>query len=146
LNAFWVTAVLSGDKIRLTDGNLIHYYGIQAPSPKDDYFEISRNANAHLVGISLKEESSQVYSKRRVLVKFVFPKPDDQGTYQAYVHYPVSYDPEKGIVFRFVNQELLAFGYAIVDPNVDDHTYAKEFLEAQEIAKQKRLGLWGSRK
>lgn len=138
LNAFWVTEILSGDKIRLSDGMIVQYLGIQAPLKNNSYFNISTQANAKLLGFSNPKDTNL---HRRVVLKFHNPKSNQEGVYQAYVYYPIRLDPEKGIILRFVNKDLLEFGYAVVDPNTQ-HELQEEFVELQKIAQQEKRGIW----
>ncbi len=138
-SAFWVTEIFQGDQIRLSDGILVKYAGIIAPNRDDPYFQSSRIANANLLGCKNPDDAS---IRCRVVLKFLSSKPDQNGFYQAYVYYPVGYDPEKGMILRFLNKELLEFGHAIVDPSFNSQPYFKEFLEAQEVAKESKRGLW----
>jgi len=136
--AFWVSEIIQGDRVCLSDGTLVQYLGIRSPQRGEEYFEECCKANADLLGCNGKNHSLQ----QKVLLKFASAHPNKLGYYQAYVYYPVTFIPDKGMVLRFVNKELLEFGYAVADVHSDDHPYSQEFLKAQEIAKKSKAGLW----
>lgn len=139
LNAFWVTEILSGDRIRLSDGIVVQYLGIQAPPKGSPYFEISSQANARLLGFASPHQTNMHH---RVVLKFPNPRPDQNGIYHAYVYNPIKFDPEKGIFLRFINEALLELGYATININEPEHEYYQDFVKSQELAKQKKSGLW----
>lgn len=118
-----VSEVLSGDTIKLKQGRIIKYLGIQAPQKGEPFFETCCKANAWLL------------QPGKVILFFDEQTKDEQGRALAYV-----YTPSLGI-FCFVNQELLEYGYAVITPS-SNHKYKDAFLAKQDIAKAKKRGIW----
>ncbi len=119
-----VQEVISGDTIRLRNGQVVRYLGIQAPRQGEPWFKEARDANAWLLRrgkvLLLNDDSLQ----------------DAQGYSLAY-----AFAPAKGI-FCFVNEELLQYGYAKVSDFPVAHKYVKNFRQLEAEARQARACLW----
>jgi len=119
-----VAKVVDGDTIRLLDGRIVRYIGIDAPEIGEPFYREARAANSKLV------------FKKKVRLEFDIQKFDRHGRVLAYVYV----DSGKGEVF--VNAELVRLGYATaytVPPNVK---YAKLFIKLQREAIKNGRGLW----
>jgi micrococcal nuclease len=120
-----VVKVIDGDTIEVDlNGTTqrVRYIGIDSPEIGDPYFEKAKNANAAIVG-----------GKTLTLVKDV-SETDEYGSLLRYVF--VEDD-------LFVNYELVKDGYAKIQTYPPDVVCSEFFLEAQLIAKNAGLGIWG---
>ena len=124
-----VSEVLSGDSVRLYDGQVIKYLGIQAPQTGEPLFEQAREANAWL----LRQHRAVIQIAPGVTTKEGYPC--------AYVF--AIYSQVKG-VFCFVNKELLQFGYAQAEHSTE-HQYREEFARLEADAQRAKLGIWQSK-
>ena len=119
---YLVEKVLSGDRIRLSDGKIVKYSGIRAPARGEFFFAKSRDANVWLL------------RRGKVFLRFSTPEKDAKGRYLAYAYSPVG-----GGLYCFLNRELVYHGYAVV---ANDKLHKKAFLRLQKLAKEAKRGLW----
>ncbi len=108
---------LATEKVRLT--------GIDAPEIKQEPW--GRRAKKHLK--KLVNESGGV-----VYIEYDFDRRDKHGRILAYLW------DKKG---RMINEKMIEDGYAVIytfPPNVK---YVKQLTEAQQKARQNKLGIWG---
>ena len=119
-NYFLVKRVIDGDTIGLTDGARVRYIGIDTPEAGDCF-----GKEATLVNSSLLD------SKEIVLEEDI-EKLDRYGRKLAYVW----------VDGLLVNEELVKKGVATVTTYPPNVKYVDRFLEAQQDAKEQKLGIW----
>jgi micrococcal nuclease len=115
-----VTRVFDGDTILLEDGRKVRYLGINAPESQEP---LSRKA---------KRRNEELVLGKVVRLEYDREREDRYGRLLAWVH--EGNDP--------VNLRLVREGLAhafIIPPN---GSRSREILQAQEEARQKRLGIW----
>lgn len=118
-----VQEIISGDTIRLQNGQLVRYLGIQAPKPGEPWFHEAKEANTWLLRWG------------KVLLQTDNSLQDAQGHLLAY-----AFSPSQGI-FCFVNKELLQFGYARVS-DTPSHKLEQDFRQLEAEARRTGAGLW----
>ncbi len=132
-NHIKVTEVIDGDTVRLADGNLVRYIGVDTPEVRireDGKFVYSPQPFA----LQAKEFNRRLVEGKFVRVEFDVGKTDKYGRLLGYC-----FQGDK-----FINAELIKEGYAVVytwPPNVK---YADLFYNLQKEARENKKGLWGS--
>lgn len=126
-NTFVVSEVIDGDTVRLSDGQVVRYIGVDTPEIKegDCYAEKAKYQNTVLVGgqeVRLEKDVSETDRYGRLL-RYVFLQTD------------------KGEIF--INDYLVKNGYALIATYPPDVKYKELFLASQKKAKENFLGLWG---
>ncbi len=121
-----VEEVIDGDTIRLNNGQVVRYVGINAP-------ELHRvDKITRELGRAAKSYNEQLVLGRAVTVLPVGP-PDKYGRTVAYVIVPGA----------FVNAVLVQRGFAAVASTPKNHRHKALFVRLEEEAKRHRRGLWG---
>lgn len=118
---FLVTRIIDGDTIELENGKKVRYIGIDTPEKGDCYTQQATNKNKELVlnkKVKLEKDVSETDRYDRLL-RYVYI--DDV----------------------FVNQVLVAEGYAQASSYPPDVEHQAEFKEAEEKAREEENGLWG---
>ena len=123
IRLYTIKEVLTGDRIKLASGQIVKYVGIRAPQAGEPFFEKSRKANEWLL------------SSGRIFLKFIDTDARDRG-YRVY-----AYSPRREALC-FVNEELLAFGYATFQDDGLQPDEREKFIEKERLAKSKKRGLW----
>ncbi|MCX7777091.1 MAG: thermonuclease family protein [Armatimonadetes bacterium] len=119
-----VISVIDGDTVRLLDGRIVRYIGIDAPERSQPFY------------MEAKRENEKLVLRKRVHLQFDVQRKDQHGRWLAYVFVKTS---GREI---FVNAELVKRGYAMaytVPPNV---RYADLFVRLQREAVRSGKGLW----
>ncbi len=119
-----VSRVVDGDTIVLENGEIVRYIGIDSPEydkNSDNCFIAAKNRNEDLV-----------LGKKVGLVKDVSEK-DIYGRLLRYVY----------IDSVFINEVLVKDGFARRSTYPPDIKYEDLFLQAENFARENRLGLWG---
>jgi len=124
-NLFLVSRVIDGDTIELNSGERVRYIGINTP-------EITLGKN-ECFGAEASKENKKLVEGKYVLLERDVSETDKYDRLLRYVWL--------GDVM--VNQYLVAHGYAQVATYPPDVKYQKNFLEAQKIARESKIGLWG---
>jgi len=123
---FKVIKVIDGDTIKLENGEVVRYIGIDAPEtvhpskPVQCFGEESSNKNKELV------EGKMVRLEKDITDR------DKYGRLLRYVW----------IGDLFVNDYLVRQGYAYVCTYPPDVKYSKQFVQAQQEARKNNRGLW----
>lgn len=132
-----VEEVLAVNQVRLSDGTLVTYAGLESPPPGSEMFEESRRANADLV---LGKTVSLVVSR-------VGRSEEEGEPVEAFVYSPVIADDKTRQLF--VNRELVLYGYARAIESVPTDAHELELwsdLEAAaRTAKEEGVGLWAKK-
>jgi len=127
----YVSNVIDGDTIELSNGEKLRYIGIDTPETYDTdgsvwtynpkpYAEEARDFNRKLV------------EGHEIRLEFDIRKRDKYNRLLAYVY----------VEDKMINLEMVRQGYAMIytfPPNV---RYIEEFLEAQRFARENKKGLW----
>jgi len=127
---FLVDKVIDGDTIRLRNGRVVRYIGIDTPETsqgRECFAEEAAKMNKELV-----------LGKKVRLVRDVSGT-DRYGRLLRYVY--VSEDESQDEIF--VNEYLVRMGYASVMTYPPDITYSSLFVEAERQAREESRGLWG---
>lgn len=124
--AFTVEHVVDGDTIKLSNGQIVRYIGINAPK-----VAASESATECFGKESSDKNSELVEGKDVTLVKDV-SETDKYGRILRYVY----------IGDTFVNDYMVRNGLAKVDNFPPDEKYRDQLKEAQEDAKTNKRGLW----
>jgi len=126
---YGVRWVDDGDTIVLTDGRRIRYIGINAPEVESKY------SKAEPFGEEARDLNRSIVYLKKVRLEFDNEKYDQYGRLLAYVF------SEDG---TFVNNAMIAAGYAYClfrKPNV---RYEELFLKSQQNAMLSNKGIWQS--
>ncbi|MDD3434723.1 MAG: thermonuclease family protein [Candidatus Pacebacteria bacterium] len=122
-----VSRIIDGDTIELLDGKKVRYIGIDTPETVDP-----RKA-VQCFGKESKEANSNLVLNKVVILKKDVSETDKYGRLLRYIYL------EDG---TFVNLWLVKNGYAFVDTYPPDVAYSREFLMAEQEARQNKRGLW----
>jgi micrococcal nuclease len=132
---FRVIKVRDGDTIELENGMVIRYLYVDTPET------VKPNTPVQCFG-----SESSTFNKEYVLDKVVYLVKDKDEKDQ--------YDRDLRLVFiegkdtrkpeQSVNAELVKLGFAKAKFYSPNTTYKKQFQELEQIAKDKKLGLWGT--
>jgi len=114
-----VKKVLSGELVKLSNGEKVRYIGFDAPGDGDFFFEESRQANKKLV------------EQKKITIEYDARKNSDKDLL-GYVY--------AGDVF--VNAQLLKNGFGIAYIVPPNQKYAGLFISLQKEARKKRRGIW----
>ena len=118
-----VASVMDGDTVKLTNGKIVRYIGVNAPEikAKDCFGNEAKSINAKLVkGKKIKLVSDKSNT-------------DKYGRLLRYVYAGNS----------FINDYLIKNGYATEFTVSPDNKYSKQFKQSQKEAKTNKNGLWG---
>lgn len=120
--------VADGDTIKLCNGEMIRYIGIDTPElhhPKKDIYP-------EFFAKEAKEFNENLVKGKKVKLEFDIEKKDKYGRLLAYVF----------VGDTFVNEELIKGGYAetfFIPPNTK---YLSKFSILEDEAKKAKLGIW----
>lgn len=128
---FTVVKVIDGDTFWVADDNgrfKVRFIGIDAPE--------TRNTRWKQKGPLAKEAKNfvkQLTDNKRVRLELDVQKKDRYERILAYIYLADG---------TFLNAELVKKGYAVVDTYPPNVKYVDLFVEMQQEAKAKRLGVW----
>ncbi|MCX5902301.1 MAG: thermonuclease family protein [Proteobacteria bacterium] len=114
-----VKKVVSGELVKLSNGDKVRYIGVDAPADGSIFFEESRQANKKLV------------EQKKISIEYDARKSSDKDLL-GYVY--------AGDVF--VNAQLLKNGFGIAYIVPPNQKYADLFISLQKEARKKRRGIW----
>jgi micrococcal nuclease len=114
-----VKKVLSGELIKLSEGERVRYIGVDAPGEGNFFFEDARQANKKLV------------EQKKIEIEYDARKNSDKDLL-GYVY--------AGDIF--VNAQLLKNGFGIAYIVPPNQKYADLFISLQKEARKKRRGIW----
>ncbi len=127
-NKFFVIKVIDGDTIKLDNGEMVRYIGVNTPETVRSDYPIE------CFGREASKKNKELVLGREVTLKKDISDRDKYGRLLRYVY----------VGDVFINLKLVKDGYAYavtISPNVK---YSNLFLDAQKNAKENNLGLWGS--
>lgn len=117
-----VKQVYDGDTVLLEDGRKVRYLGINSPEYQEPFYLKAKRFNESLV------------LNREITLEFDRERTDAYGRLLAYVYV------ENQMVNARLMQEGLAHAF-FIGPN---HGHNALLLEAQEKARQRRVGIWSN--
>ncbi|MBU1181879.1 MAG: thermonuclease family protein [Proteobacteria bacterium] len=118
-----------GDTIVLSDGGRIRYIGINAPEVKSKY------SKAEPFGDEARELNRGLVYLKKIRLEFDNEKYDQYNRLLAYVFLPDG---------TFINNAMIAAGYAYCLPRKPNAKYEKLFLKSQQNALISNKGMWQS--
>ncbi|MFH1769002.1 MAG: thermonuclease family protein [Candidatus Omnitrophota bacterium] len=128
-----VSEVIDGDTVRLSDGKLLRYIGIDTP-------EITRKENGRFIydpapfAQEAKELNRQLVENKFATIKFDLEKNDSYGRILGYCF----------VEDTFVNAKLIEEGFAVLSTQPPNISHVDLFVSLEEKARRKKAGLWGS--
>ena len=123
---FIVSKVIDGDTILLQNGEKVRYIGIDTPETIDPRKEVQ------CFGKEASTKNKELVEGKEVrLVKDVSER-DKYGRLLRYVY----------IGDVFINEKLVAEGYAHAFTYPPDVAYSQLFIEKERLARENKLGLW----
>jgi len=126
---FEVRWVDDGDTVVLSDGRRIRYIGINAPEVKSKY------SKAEPFGNEAREFNRELVYLKKVRLEFDNEKYDQYNRLLAYVFLPDG---------TFINNAMIAAGYAYCLPRKPNAKYDKLFIKSQQNAMISNKGMWQS--
>lgn len=127
-----VTKVIDGDTIEVEGGLRFQYMGVYAPQDTQCYSKESYEANKELVEgkqVRIEVNENTLGSYQRLLDSPTLLV----GNNSAYVY----------VGDVFVNEYMVRNGYAFSSSYPMDFRYSLQLIEAQNQAKNQKLGVWG---
>ena len=128
---FYVSKVIDGDTIQLSNGRHVRYIGIDTP-------EVREKRGGEWVyqpeeyAIEAKEFNRKLVEGKEVRLEFDLVRFDKYKRWLAYVF----------IDDKMANEELLRGGYATLYTYPPNVKYVDRFVAAQQEARQGKRGLW----
>ncbi len=119
--------VIDGDTIILADGRHVRYIGINTPEIEHEH------KKAEPYGYQAKKYNEKLVFPKTVRLQFDKERHDHFGRLLAYVFLPDG---------TFINQAMIAQGYAYLLPQKPNIKYAKILLQAQREAMSAKKGMW----
>lgn len=119
-NTFYVSRIIDGDTIELSNGERVRLIGINAPEKGQPYVTEASNKLSQLIGyngVTLEKDVS------------------DKDQYNRSLRYVY-------VGSTFVNLEMVRQGYAFAYPYPPDVKYADEFEKAEQEGRDAQLGIW----
>jgi micrococcal nuclease len=124
-----VVKVVDGDTIEIEGGARVRYLGVNTPET------VHPTKPVECFGHEASNYNKQLLAGGFVRLTKDITNTDKYGRLLRYIYLPDG---------TFVNLQLVANGYAYADTYPPDVAHAKEFVAAQQKARQSRLGLWAS--
>ena len=121
-----VAEVVDGDTIRLSDGRVIRYIGIDTPETKHPQQGIE------CFGQAASQRNKELVVGKQVQLEKDTSETDRYGRLLRYVW----------LEGHLVNEQLIAEGYAVAISYPPDIKYQEQLRKAEEESRQKNLGLW----
>ena len=115
-----VESVISGDTIKLADGRIIRYIGIDAPDKEQCMYRTAAKINQVLV------------EGKQVVIEKDHTELDPDGNVLRYVW----------IDDQLINERIVSEGYARNTPQPPNLKYNGRFLNAHNQARELNKGLW----
>ncbi len=133
LDGVYVSRVIDGDTIKLSNGMYVRYIGIDTPEIRE------RKGNGWIYNPMPYSEDAKAFNQRLVggrwvRLEFDVQKKDRYNRLLAYV-----YTGDK-----MVNMEMVRAGYAMIYTYPPNVKYTDRLLDAQRDAREHTRGLWSS--
>lgn len=127
-----VRRVIDGDTIELASGQIVRYIGIDAPETKHP------QKGVECFGKEAAEYNKKLVEGLTIRMEKDVSETDRYGRLLRYVYVLNSEDGKE----VFVNKKLVENGYALSSTYPPDVKYQDVFIENQNLAREKELGLW----
>ncbi len=125
---FLVTRVIDGDTIEIEGGQKVRYIGIDTPETVDPRKPVQ------CFGVEASNRNKQLVDGKRVRLEKDISETDKYGRLLRYVY----------IDNIFVNLALVQGGFAYSSTYPPDVKYQNQFLEAERLAREQKIGLWSA--
>jgi len=123
---FLITQVIDGDTIKLENGDLVRYIGINAPELNPP------NASTECFALEAKKENERLVLGKIIKLEKDVSDKDQYGRLLRYVW----------LDNQMINYQLVEKGFAQIATYPPNVAYQNLFLEAQTSARENNLGLW----
>jgi micrococcal nuclease len=123
-----IVKIIDGDTVELETGERVRYIGIDAP----ELFDAADERTVCLAEAAAQRNSDLVLHK----IVRLESGPDNTDVYGRLLRYVWADDV-------FVNENLIAQGYAYAHDFGFTHQYSDQFKQVEQEAKQNKAGLWG---
>lgn len=127
--SYVVTRVVDGDTIEIETGQKVRYIGVNTPESVDP------RKSVECFGKEASEKNKEFVLNKKVRLEKDVSEADRYGRLLRYVYL------EDG---TFVNLELIKQGYASAMTVPPDVARQSEFLNAQQQARESKIGLWSA--
>ena len=128
---FYVSKVIDGDTIELSNGRIVRYIGIDTPELRERKGSIWVYKPEEY-GLQAEEANKKLVEGKKVTLEFDIVKTDKYNRWLAYVF----------VGNKMVNQELLRSGYATLYTYPPNVKYVEKLVAAQQEARDKKRGAW----
>ena len=128
-----VVEVIDGDTVKLENGKILRYIGIDAPEMRKKIKE-KWTYNPAPFAEEAKEYNKKLVEGKYIRVEFDVKKIDEYGRLLGYVF----------VDNTFVNAKLLEEGLAVLYTRPPNVKYVDLFVKLQKKARQEEKGLWGN--
>ena len=128
-----VKEVVDGDTIRLVNGELLRYVGLDTPEVRIKEAG-SFVYNPQPFSLEAKEYNRKLVEGKHLRIEFDIEKRDKYGRLLGYCFADDV----------FINAELLKHGYATLYTFPPNLKYVEMFVDLQKKARKEKRGLWGS--
>ena len=128
-----VVEVIDGDTVKLENGKILRYIGIDAPETRKKIKE-KWTYNPAPFAEEAKEYNKKLVEGKYIRVDFDVKKIDEYGRLLGYVF----------VDNTFVNAKLLEEGLAVLYTRPPNVKYVDLFVKLQKKARQEEKGLWGN--
>lgn len=126
VETFKVARSIDGDTIKLENGQVVRYIGIDTPETVDPRKPVQ------CFGKEASRENRKLVEGKKVILKEDVSETDKYGRLLRYVY----------VGNIFVNDYLVRNGYARVFSLPPDIKYQAQFKQAEKEAKENKRGLW----
>ncbi len=134
LESHSISAVISGDLLKIDNDQLIALTGIHCYEPFDFGWVDQMNPNRRIFADLAMARTSGLVTEKNVYVQFVSDTPDALGRQNGYVYLPDR---------RCLNEILLDEGLAQIPSGIFHHRKESEFQNIVKDAKKRKVGIWG---
>jgi len=129
-----VIEVIDGDTVRLSNGRLLRYIGLDTPEVRIKEKNGDFKYQPQPFSLEAKEFNRKLVEGNIARVEFDIEKTDCYGRLLGYCF----------IGKIFVNKKLVEQGYAVISTRPPNVKYVESFVSAQKSARGAKRGLWGS--
>ncbi|MEW6170348.1 MAG: thermonuclease family protein [Candidatus Omnitrophota bacterium] len=135
---FKVVDVVDGDTIKLDNGWVVRYIGINTPETR---IHVGNNwvFKPQPYAVEAKEFNKKLVQDKLIRLEFDVQRKDKYGRVLAYCFAKSSNDSKEEV---FVNQEIVEQGYAMIYTMPPNVKFVDLFVRAQKEARENNRGLW----
>ena len=129
-----VVEVIDGDTVRLSNGRLLRYIGLDTPEVRIKDKGGNFQYRPQPFSLEAKEFNRKLVEGKLIRIEFDVEKTDRYGRLLGYCFFDKT----------FVNARLIEQGYAVISTIPPNVKYVELFIDAQKKARKANKGLWGS--